>query len=268
MKFLKLDIKIFVIAAVFSLSCTTKVSEWILLNSEAEKYVLVYYHSQPVQESLKMKHAELEKLSETANLIFKTLKNESVDKPVYRLFYGNRLISEYSGFDELSGIVNSALREKVSDELMAGKLCVMLYLKTGNEQKDAAGLEILNKTVKSSVFGDIITVMDLDRNSTEEKHFVNLLLNIEDDLMEINEPMLFGVFGRLRVLEPLLAKGISEDNINYMIDFLTADCSCLIKDDLPGVSILCDFSWEDPEPALVNTILDENPFLQHKYASP
>jgi hypothetical protein len=75
--------------------------------------------------------------------------------------------------------------------------------------------------------------------------------------------MLFGVFGRFRTLEPLLGKGISEENINLLIDFLTADCSCLIKDNLPGVSILFDGKWENPQPALVNKIIDDNPLLGH-----
>ena len=75
--------------------------------------------------------------------------------------------------------------------------------------------------------------------------------------------MLFGVFGKFRALEPLLAKGISQENINLMIDFLTADCSCLIKDDLPGTNILYNGKWENPQTALVNKILDENPNLEH-----
>jgi hypothetical protein len=90
-----------------------------------------------------------------------------------------------------------------------------------------------------------------------------MLLNVESDLRSIQEPMLFGVFGRFRVLEPLVGKGISEANINLMIDFFTADCSCVIKDDLPGISILSGANWDNPSPALVNGIMDKNPNLEH-----
>jgi len=76
--------------------------------------------------------------------------------------------------------------------------------------------------------------------------------------------MLFGIFGRFRALEPLVSKGISEENINLMINFLTSDCSCLIKDDLPGADMLYINKWENPATALVNKILDENPSLLHK----
>ncbi|MDX1285346.1 MAG: hypothetical protein R3182_10045, partial [Draconibacterium sp.] len=111
---------------------------------------------------------------------------------------------------------------------------------------------------------DVITVLPLDRKNLEESSFVSMLLNVEDDLKEINEPMLFGIFGKFRALEPLLAKGISEENINLLINFLTADCSCLIKDDLPGVNILYKGSWENPKTALVNKIMDANPHLEHE----
>jgi hypothetical protein len=105
--------------------------------------------------------------------------------------------------------------------------------------------------------------LELDRKSIEESQFVSMLLNVESDLKEINEPMVFGIFGKFRALEPLLARGITQDNINMMISFFTADCSCLIKDDLPGTSILFNGQWDDPQTAMVNKILDENPNLTH-----
>jgi hypothetical protein len=129
--------------------------------------------------------------------------------------------------------------------------------------KDEKGMEIIRKALEGSPFKNIINVVELSRNSPEESHFVSLLLNVEDDLKTIHEPMLFGVFGRFKALEPLLGKGITEENINLMIGFLTADCSCLIKDNLPGTDILCTNKWDNPTTALVNQILDENPTLLH-----
>jgi hypothetical protein len=141
---------------------------------------------------------------------------------------------------------------------MAGKLCVMVYLKTDDKENDEKGLQALKKALGASPFGKIITVVELSRNSKEEAHFASLLLNVEDDLKGIQEPMLFGVFGRFKALEPLLGRGISEENISLMIDYLTAECSCLIKDDLPGTDILFTDKWDNPQPALLNKIIDEN----------
>jgi hypothetical protein len=179
------------------------------------------------------------------------------------LYYNDRLFTEYHDYKELDNLVYSPLRKQIAEQLMTGKLCVMLFLKTDDEEKDNRGLQILRKTIASSPFGEIITVLELSRNDVNEKHFISMLLNVESDLKDIKEPMLFGIFGRFKALEPLLAKGITEENINLMINYLTADCSCLIKDNLPGTDILFTNNWENPAPALVNKILDENPSLMH-----
>ncbi len=243
-------------AVILSLACTTKVAEWFLLNAAPEKYQLVYYHKDPVPELIARNHAEFEKSSKSANMLLSPVFKGNIDKPYYALYYNNRLFSEYSDYNALKGILTSPLREKIASELLSGNLCTMLYLKSGNNEKDEAGLEVVRNTIAASPFGSIISVSELDRGNEEEKHFISLLLNIEHDLKDIHEPMLFGIFGRFRVLEPLLAKGISEENINLLLGFLTADCSCLIKDNLPGINILCQEDWDDPKPALVNNILD------------
>ncbi len=256
--------KLIIIVAILSLACTTKVSEWVMLNSVPDNYVLVYTHKNELSESEKKQNAELENRFNPANVIFKTMQRNEIEKPYYAFYFNNRLVAKIANEKELISIATSPKRENVANELMAGKLCVMLYMNCGIAEKDEQGLQVLKKTVEVSPFGDVITILELDRKNTEEKQFVSMLLNIESDLEGINEPMLFGVYGRFRAMEPLLAKGISERNIKLMIDFFTADCSCLIKDDLPGTSILYQGSWENPGTALVNEIMDENPHLEHQ----
>jgi len=252
---------IILLAALISLACTTRVSEWVLLNSTPHQYSLVYFHKGSVSESVKKQNQELAEGISTSNIQFTTVSRQEIAEPYYGLYYEDRFFSKYKTADNLRGLTSSPLREKVADELMAGKLCVMLYLKTDHKEKDERGLDILNRTIESSPFGKIITVVELSRNSSEERHFASLLLNVEDDLRDIQEPMLFGIFGRFKALEPLLGRGISEENINLMIDYFTAECSCLIKDDLPGTDILSPDQWENPETALLNKIIDDNPGL-------
>jgi len=256
-------LKILIIAGVISLACTTKVSEWVLLNGVPNQYSLVYYHNAMLSENQKQQNSEITKDIKDSNVLFKNVQSKEVVKPYYALYYNERLFSKYNDSKELDNLSFSPLREKIAGQLMAGKLCIMLYLKTGDDQKDNSGLQILKKTISSSPFGEIITIIELSRNDINEKHFVSMLLNVEDDLSAIKEPMLFGIFGRFKALEPLIAKGITEENINLMISFLTSDCSCLIKDDLPGTDILFTNNWENPAPALVNAIIDANPSLIH-----
>lgn len=256
-------LKVMVFAAIVSLACTTKVSEWFLINSVPDRYNLVYYHNSEISESVSRQNQELEGRLKTANVIFKSVEDKEIEKPYYALYYNNILFSEYADYSSLNEIELSPMRTEIISELMNGKLTVMLFLKSDNSEKDEKGLQVLKKTIDESHYGSIISILELDRNSVEEKHFVSMLLNVESDLNDIHEPMLFGIFGCFRALEPLLAKGISEENITLMIDFLSADCSCLIKDDLPGISILSKADWDDPKPALVNKILEEKPFLVH-----
>ena len=252
---------IILLAALISLACTTRVSEWVLLNSTPQQYSLIYFHKGSISESVKKQNQKLAEGISTSNIQFKTVSRKEIAEPYYGLYYEGRLFSKYKTVDDLRGLTSSPLREKVVDELMAGKLCVMLFLKTDNKEKDEKGLNTLLSTIESSPFGKIITVLELSRNSREELHFASLLLNVEDDLKDIQEPMLFGIFGRFKALEPLLGRGISEENINLMIDYFTAECSCLIKDDLPGTDILSLNQWENPQTALLNKIIDDNPML-------
>lgn len=253
--------KIIILAALISLACTTRVSEWVLLNSLPNQYTLICFHNGPVSESLKIQNKIVADRIKPANIHFKTISRQDIKEPYWGLYYEDRLLSRYSNPDELKNLTASPLREEVAAELMAGKLCVMVYLKSDNKEKDDKGFQTLQKALLESPFGKIIAVFELSRSSKEEAHFASLLLNVEDDLKGIKEPMLFGVFGRFKALEPLLGKGISVENIDLLINYLKAECSCLIKDDLPGTDILFTDKWDNPQPALLNKIIDENPSL-------
>lgn len=253
--------KILILAGILSLACTTRVSEWILLNSLPNQYSLVYFHNTPLSEKAVKENIALKEQIKTANIIFKTVDRQDIKQPYFGLYYESRLFSKYQTTVELAGLTTSPLREKIAADLMAGKLCVMLYLLTDDKEKDDKGLKTLNLALNSSPFGNIIPVYELSRNSMEEKHLASFLLNVEDDLKEIQEPMIFGIFGRFKALEPLLGRGISEENINLMIDYFKAECSCLIKDNLPGTDILYTDMWDNPHPALLNKIIDDNPSL-------
>ncbi len=256
--------KYIIICAALCLACTTKVSEWVLLNADPGQYTLVCLHKNSLTGSIKGENENLGKSLAGANIGFRDAVKEDAVQPYYALYYGNRLFSRYDSPVQMKGLVTSPLREMIAGEIMKGKLCVMLYLNSGVKEKDEKGLAELKKAVSSSPYAEIIPVVELDRTNPAEKHFISMLLNVESDLRNIREPMLFGIFGKLKALEPLVAGGITEENINYMIEFLTADCSCLIKDDLPGTDILFSGSWESPETAMVNAIIDANPSLSHR----
>lgn len=258
-----LHVKIVLLSAILSLACTTKVSEWVLVNAPAGRYTLIYFYKDQINEAVRNKNASVAREISSANIDFRSVEKKEIAQPYYALYYGNRFFARYDDPKNISGLTVSPIRQKIASEIMTGKLCVLTYLTTGNKEKDDNGMQIIRNALNDSPFKNIVTVTELSRNSAEESHFVSLLLNVEDDLKTIPEPMLFGVFGRFRALEPLLGKGITEENIKLMIDFFTADCSCVIKDDLPGMDILFTDNWDNPSTAMVNRILDENPDLMH-----
>jgi hypothetical protein len=257
-------IKSLVLAGVLCLACTTKVSEWVLLNAVPDQYTLVYLHKNAISENIKATNESFAKSLAGANIKYRDVVKEDAVQPYYALYYGSRLFSRYDNPGQMKGLVTSPLRENIASEIMKGKLCVMLYLRSSNNEKDEPALETLKKAIGSSPFKAIIQVIEVNRNDPSEKHFISMLLNVESDLKTINEPMLFGIFGKFRALEPLVSGGITEENVSYMIDFFTADCSCVIKDDLPGTDILYSGTWESPATAMVNAILDADPSLVHR----
>jgi len=254
-------IRVIILAGILGLSCSTRVSEWVLINTLPEMYTLVYFHSGEISAGEVKQNEALQQAMESANIRFRTSRKGSIQSPYYVLYYRDRVFARYNSAPEIKQLCTSPLRQSIAEELLSGKLCVMLYLKTGDTEKDAKGWQALQQFLLSSPFREVITVMELNRNSGYESHFTNMLLHVEDDLKDIREPMLFGIFGRLKALEPLVAGGITEQNIRLMVDYLTAECSCLVKDALPGTDILYSGSWANPRPALVNAIIDANPSL-------
>ena len=86
--------KMLLIAAALSLSCTTKVSEWFLLNAVPDNYMLVYHHKSSIPESVLQQNRELEKNANTANYIFRSVLKENIINPYYALYFNNRVFSE------------------------------------------------------------------------------------------------------------------------------------------------------------------------------
>ncbi len=87
------------------------------------------------------------------------------------------------------------------------------------------------------------SVLRLSRTDPKEKLFVQMLLNSESDLTTFEEPMVFPVFGRGRVLYALVGAGIGKPTIQKGCYFLTGPCTCEIKDLNRGTDLLMDMDW-------------------------
>ena len=175
-------------------------------------------------------------------------------------------------------ILDSPARRELTKRILAGDSATWILLKSGAPEKDqqsatnlesflseAAGMlkipdgvvtrakvdagefvgnpdNILRSEVPLKI--DFSTI-EISRDDPAEEIFLEMLLNLESDLHEFEgDPMVFPVFGRGRVLEPLIGPGINRDNALEYAAYLCGACSCEVKDQNPGMDLLIAADWE------------------------
>lgn len=215
------------------------------------------------------------------NLDVRLKQVEGLGKPKITLRYPrpNRIpIEVWSGelnLASVKSIVDSPVRKEIVKRLIAGESAVWIFLESGNSEKDAAALKLvkenldnLQKTLQlpeedlqemkgtgydpSLVIAEenedkvkiSFSVISVSRQDPAEKLLVDLLLKTENDLLEYDEPMIFPVYGRGRILFAILGKGINEKNITKACVFLSGPCSCQAKALNPGVDMLVSVDWD------------------------
>ncbi len=108
---------------------------------------------------------------------------------------------------------------------------------------DAANPEASSQKVK-------VGYLVVRRDDPKERWLIDSLLAVESDLPELSGPMVFGVYGRARALPPYVGAGITRDNLQDCIEFVTGACSCTVKEENPGVDLLLTYNWDDAALAL------------------
>ncbi len=89
-----------------------------------------------------------------------------------------------------------------------------------------------------------LAVLKVSRTDPAEKWLVRTLLSVEPDLNEFpEEAMVFAVYGRGRAMPPYVGKGITAENLVDCLMFLAGPCSCMVKDDNPGMDLLMQWDW-------------------------
>ena len=167
---------------------------------------------------------------------------------------------------DLSSLLDSPARQTVIQRLTAGQTAVWLLVECGDPvQNDeaAAKLEVelkeLSRSLKLPVLTDSpedviqdgppvrleFSLLRLRREDPAELHLITLLLGCEADLVTLDEPMVFPIFGRCRALLPLVGPGISAENIRSSAAFLAGACSCQVKELNPGFDLLIKANWKE-----------------------
>ncbi len=176
-------------------------------------------------------------------------------------------------------LVDSPLRRELAKRILKGESAIWLLIESGDKAKDDAAAAMLEKEmarakkelkIPDGVVGqnelaagaeapansdnilqsDVPLKIDfsmirVNRLNQDEAIFLKMFLNLEDDLGDWSkEPMAFPVFGRGRVLEPLIGRGITPDNILEHSGYLCGACSCEVKEQNPGMDLLLAVNWD------------------------
>jgi len=163
----------------------------------------------------------------------------------------------------LKGLTHSPKREQLAESLINGESVVWVFVPSGNIKKDTRARELIRKELDLALSALVKTpyfvmsgarekalsygfpILTVSRTDSEEKFFLDLLLNSESDLHEYSdEPMAFPVFGRGRVLGCLFGEYITQENIEGATNFLAGSCSCEVKSMNPGMDLLMAALWD------------------------
>ena len=147
--------------------------------------------------------------------------------------------------------------EEVARDLIAqaaaGKLPVDLSLAVPGDSGGASPEQPAGEDADRPSGGLKLAFLKLSRGDPAEKFLVRCLMAVEPDLQGYAEkPMIFAVYGRGRVLEPYIGKGITVDNLTECAAFLVGACSCMIKEQNPGVELLMRWDWESTAEAMAS----------------
>ena len=89
-----------------------------------------------------------------------------------------------------------------------------------------------------------LALVEVSRSDPAEAWLIRAMMTIEPDLVGlVDQPMVFAVYGRARVLEPYVGKGITVENLTQLVQFVAGACSCQVKDSNPGLDLLTTWNW-------------------------
>lgn len=162
-----------------------------------------------------------------------------VTAPGHGVIFAGRLDVE-----EVGRLLDSPRRRELASELSSGRAGVLLVL-VDYAADDAERVPRVARTVVegASHEGRPVGLVEVSRSDTEERWLVRQLLSIERDLAELSGSMVFGAFGRGRVVEPFVGEGVTAHGLRQLIDFMHGPCACELKASNPGLDLLIGWDW-------------------------
>lgn len=174
-------------------------------------------------------------------------------------------------------LIESPARQKLTELLKNGSAGVLILLECENPEANALALQEAEAAIARAAAGEIqpftlagaevdgeevepfqVGLIVVSREDPAEQALVNMLLDVEEDLREFAEPMIFGVYGRGRAGWPYLGKGITKENMDDALAFMSGACSCEVKEQNPGMDLLVSADWTAAAEFLAVQFQDES----------
>jgi hypothetical protein len=175
----------------------------------------------------------------------------------------------------VEAFIQSPKRKELAEGLINGESVVWVFIPSGNAKKDERARTLIEQELDVAVqayskmpytilsgakqkklsYG--FPVLTVSPDDPAERLFIDMLLKSESDLYEhTDEPMVFPIFGRGRVLGCLFGEYITEKNIQDASAFLSGSCSCEVKALNPGVDLLIAAPWDQ---VVMDSFVEDTP---------
>ena len=185
-----------------------------------------------------------------------------------RVFWSGRLTNAAA-----TGLIHSPKRTELADRLLKGDSIVWVFLESGDKAKDDKAAGELSDTIKKlegMLMADLsneknaaptddafppdpdtepvniaFSVLRVSPNDAAEEFFIRMLKTIAaQDGGDVTLPAVFPVYGRGRALGPMAGDDLKPRRISDVAEFLSGDCSCIIKAEHPGLDLLIAANWD------------------------
>ena len=199
--------------------------------------------------------------------------------PTYAILDPNG-IELYSGSlatSDVAALIDSPIRRQVNQRIEQGHAAVLLIVTGKDKEANARAEKEVDAILQAVAEGKIeppklpgddasadetepdapplkIASLTLDRDDPNERWLVRCLLQVENDLADIEEPMVFAIYGQCRANPPLVGAGIDSEELTKQVMFVLGPCTCTIKEQNLGMDLLARFDWQSVALSLAKRI--------------
>jgi hypothetical protein len=164
---------------------------------------------------------------------------------------------------DLQALADSPKRQQLTESLINGESVIWVFVPSGNSRKDENAQNVLRRELDRAAdnlakapsydapgsegkkLRYSFPILTLSRSESTERFFLDMLLQSGSHTSEHkDEPIVFPVFGRGRMFGGLSGEQINEKNIQGIVSYLAASCSCEVKAQHPGMDLLLSAFWD------------------------